>query len=44
MNCKRIFGEKKPLEDKTETTGLCPECEKKFNEELDRLDAEEATK
>lgn len=24
--CKKIFGEKKPFEDKTETHGICPEC------------------
>jgi len=24
--CEAVFGEKEPLEDKSETTGICPAC------------------
>ena len=26
MICKKVFGEKKPFEDKSETTGICDLC------------------
>jgi hypothetical protein len=26
MTCKEVFGEKEPLEDKSETHGLCERC------------------
>lgn len=33
--CARILGEKEPLEDKSETHGICEECEEKENKKLD---------
>jgi predicted DsbA family dithiol-disulfide isomerase len=26
MLCNKVFGEKEPLEDKSITTGICPDC------------------
>jgi len=26
MICNEVFGEKEPLEDKSITTGICPDC------------------
>ena len=42
MTCDQIFGEKEPLEDKSETHGLCPVCYPiemaRLKEEMKRLE------
>ncbi len=36
MRCGEVYGEKEPLEDKSETTGLCDEC---FIVTMDEIEA-----
>jgi hypothetical protein len=39
-NCKILYGIKEPLDDDSETHGLCPEC---FELEMAKLDTEQKT-
>jgi hypothetical protein len=33
MQCKKVMGEKEPLEDKCETHGICPSCLKEIEKD-----------
>lgn len=35
-NCKKVIGQKKPLDDKSETHTLCPECGQEMKREIDK--------
>ncbi len=37
--CKRKMGEKEPLEDKTETHGICKKCYRKVTTMIDKTKA-----
>jgi len=39
-DCKKVLGEKEPLEDKRITHGYCPECLERTMKEIEEVDAE----
>ena len=39
-DCKKVLGEKEPLEDERITHGYCPECLEHTMKELEKVDAE----
>ncbi len=39
--CKKIVGEKEPLQDKRVTSTICPECFKKLKKEIEKRKREE---
>jgi nitroimidazol reductase NimA-like FMN-containing flavoprotein (pyridoxamine 5'-phosphate oxidase superfamily) len=46
--CKKVFGEKEPLEDRSETHGICEKCfpkvMKRFKEEIKKYEKNNSSK
>ena len=39
-DCKKVLGEKEPLEDKRITHGYCPECLERTRQEIEEMEVQ----